>query len=96
MRLQRLPLELSPRLPAVVPESPPTAWNILDPPYLTAIAYGQNEKNLTCEVAGTRFVVAEGIEEFGASTLSPGRYQVVLRLSQRAREVRLVTRVTRL
>ncbi len=97
LELQRLPSELSPRLPDTVPETPPSTWNILDPSHLTTIKYHKVGDKLIRQASALDSVLIEKIEDFQVDdTLGPQRFQITLKLSERKREVTLVTRTTRL
>lgn len=97
LELQRLPSELSPRLPATVPETPPSTWNILNPGDLTTIKYHKVGDKLVRQAGGVDSVLVDRIEDFQVDdTLGPHRFQITLKLSERKREVTLVTRITRL
>jgi type II secretory pathway component PulJ len=97
LELERLTPELSPRLPANLPTSPPSSWNMLDATHLYPITYRVGDDSLWREVAGQALFLTRGLKSFAVKAQSERRFEITLTFQERHREpTTLVTRVTRL
>lgn len=95
LEVQRLEPTLSPRLPAVVPSTPPNSWNILDPNHLYTIRYDRVDGGLTRKVNGQSVRLMGDLRAFQVESTGSDQYTIRLTVQEQARDVLVTTRVTR-